>query len=70
MNNIQSCPNYNADASNRVLKEVEASLDMHRGTLKLITDKHIMLGSPIKMLLCKRCGNIQFFVDPTEFKDV
>ena len=32
------------------------------------SEKHSIKGSPISVLVCTNCGNIQFFTDPQDFK--
>jgi hypothetical protein len=68
---IPPCHICGADRNERVWTDTNAG----QGTfgfnqyspLKVRSDAHRVAGSLVKALVCKRCGNVQLFIDPQDF---
>ena len=35
--------------------------------LRVLSEAHAVVGSRVEALMCKRCGNVQLFVNPQDF---
>jgi hypothetical protein len=68
---IPPCPICGADRNESVWTDTNAgqgSLGFNpRSPLKVRSDAHRLAGSPVQALVCKRCGNVQLFIDPQDF---
>jgi hypothetical protein len=65
---MPACPNCGADGSYRQWREVTGGSGLYRGVIKIESDTHRFMGSDISALVCTYCGNIQFFVDPQNYR--
>ena len=61
---IASCPNCGSDASNRSWREVTGG----NSAVRIRSDAHRFNGSGVLVLVCKKCGYVQFFTDPQDFQ--
>ena len=60
---LQPCPACNADPQYRIWSKFVNSSYTH-----ILSEKHKILGSAPRPLVCTRCGYVQLFVDPEDFR--
>ena len=63
------CPICHTGGLRRAWKDLIISEFMGPTTyeLRVSSEKHSLKGSPISVLVCTNCGNIQFFTSPEDF---
>ena len=61
----QPCPVCNADARYRTWSTFASSVSAYTN---VVSKKHKMMGSTTVPLVCTRCGYVQLFVNPEDFR--
>lgn len=60
---LQPCPVCNADPQYRIWSKFVNSSYTH-----VLSEKHKIVGSAPRPLVCTRCGFVQLFVNPEDFR--
>jgi hypothetical protein len=60
---LPSCPACGADGSQREWKRTIA----HGENLRVESQAHRFMGTPVSALTCRNCGHVMLFINPKDF---